>query len=194
VRHARALGAGATSSRGCHFCQSDQVPSRHELHVATGQRSDSSRRGRSWPIHRLDPEAELDIDSYGNEATRQGVALWGSGGGITVFTASHWTKTLVTVALHDKQPGIDIDQWDHVAEAGLSIRSARLHLYGPEDTNLHEASVVMPSGTYSVIVSGRGFDTTNEYGDEGTDTYALHLWPGPRLQRRVLKDGFTWMD
>jgi hypothetical protein len=141
-----------------------------------------------------DPEAELDIDSYGPEATRQGVALWGAGGGITVFTASHWTDTLVTVALHHARPRIDVDECDHVAEAGLSIRSGRLHLYGPEDTNLNEASVLVPTGTYSVIVSGKGFDTTNEYGDEGADTYALHLWPGPLLTRRVLKDGFAWMD
>jgi hypothetical protein len=141
-----------------------------------------------------DPEAELDIDSYGTEATRQGVALWASAGGITVFTASHWTKTLVTVALHDDRPRIDVDQWDHVVEAGLSIRGGRLHVYGPEDTNVREAAIVMPSRTYSVMVCGKGFDTTNEYGDEGEDTYALHLWPGPLLERRVLKDGFTGVD
>jgi hypothetical protein len=98
------------------------------------------------------------------------------------------------VALHDEKPVIDIDQCDHVAEAGLSIRSGRLQLYGLEDTNLNEVSVVVPSGTYSVIVSGSGFDTMNEYGDEGVDTYTLHLWPGPLLERRVLKDGFTWRD
>jgi hypothetical protein len=141
-----------------------------------------------------DPEAKLDIDSYDEEATRQGVALWEASGGITVFTASQWTETFVTVALHHEKPRIDVDQWDHVAEAGLSIRSGKLHVYGPEDTNVNEASVVVPSGTYSVIVSGKNFDTTNEYGAEGADTYALHLWPGRILERRVLKDGFTWMD
>jgi hypothetical protein len=137
-----------------------------------------------------DPDAKVDIDSYGEEATRQGVAPWSGGGGITVFTASRWTKTVVIVALHLEKPGIDIDQCDHLVEAGLSIRSGRLHLYGPEDTNANEASIVLPSGIYSVIVSGKGFDTTNELGDEGSDTYALHLWPGPILKRRVLKDGF----
>jgi hypothetical protein len=25
-------------------------------------------------------------------------------------------------------------------------------------------------------------------------TIALWLWPGPGLERRVLKDGFAWMD
>jgi hypothetical protein len=141
-----------------------------------------------------DPEAELDIDSYSKEAIRQGVALWGRGGGITVFTASHWTHTLVTVALHHARPRLHLDECDHVVEAGFSIRTGRLHIYGPEATNVNEASVVVPTGDYSVIVSGRGFDTTNEYGDEGADTYALHLWHGPFLKWRVLKDGFTWMD
>ncbi len=70
-----------------------------------------------------DPEAELDIDSYSKEAIRQGVALWDGGGGITVFTASHWTHTLVTVALHHARPRLHLDECDHVVEAGFSIRS-----------------------------------------------------------------------
>jgi hypothetical protein len=94
----------------------------------------------------------------------------GSGDGITVFTASRWTDTRVTVALDQARPRLHLDECDHVVEAGFSIRSGRLHIYGPEGTN------------------------ANEYGDQGADTYALHLWPGPLLKRRVLKDGFTWMD
>jgi hypothetical protein len=141
-----------------------------------------------------DCDAKLDIDSYGAEATRQGVAVWGAADGITVFTASGWTDTRVTVALHDETPRIDVNESDHVVQAGLSIRSGRLQLHGPEDTESNEASVVVPSGTYSVIVSGTGFETTNDHGDEGADTYALHLWRGPLLERSVLKDGFTSMD
>jgi hypothetical protein len=139
-----------------------------------------------------DPDAPLDIDSYDESASRAGLAMWGRKGGITVFSASHWTSTEVTVRLLRKRPIIAGNEWDHVVEGGLIIRSGRLHLYGPDDTGTNEASISLPSGSYSLIVCGRGFDSTNEYGDEGSDSYTLVLWPGPPLDRRVRKDGFSW--
>jgi hypothetical protein len=140
-----------------------------------------------------DPDAKLDIDSYGEAATRHGLATWGDDGGITVFTASHWTNSEVTVRLSPERPVVAEAEWDHIVEGGLVIRSDRLDIYGPEDTGTNEASINLPSGSYALIVCGRDFDSTNEYGDEGKDAYALMLWPGPPLDRRVIKDGFSWM-
>jgi hypothetical protein len=139
-----------------------------------------------------DPEAKLDIDSYSERAMRQGLAMWGRNGGVTIFTASHWTDTDVTVSLSPGRPTIKDAQWDHIVEGGLVVTSGSLHLYGPEDTGTNEASIAVAPRTYSLIVCGRDFDSTNEYGDEGDDCYALLLWPGPVLERRVLKDGFPW--
>jgi hypothetical protein len=110
-----------------------------------------------------DPDAPLDIDSYGDVAMRQGLAIWGGNGGITVFTASHWTQTEVRVSLSSERPALASADWDHLVEGGL-------------------------------IVRGRHFDTLNEYGDEGDDSYGLLLWPGPPLERSVLKDGFPCRD
>ena len=45
-----------------------------------------------------------------------------------------------------------------------------------------------------MLCCGRAFDTPDESGYDGRDTYALLLWPGPALDRTVLKDGFAWMD
>ncbi len=141
-----------------------------------------------------DPNAELDIDTYDERASREGLAVWRANGGVTVFTASHWTVTQVTVGLHGERPTLALDDWDHVVEAGLNLTSGEMRLYGPEDTGVNEAAITLPQGAYSLLVSGCGFDTINEFGDEGADTYELRLWPGPLLQRRVLKDGFAWMD
>jgi hypothetical protein len=141
-----------------------------------------------------DPDAPLDIDSYGDVAMRQGLAIWGGNGGITVFTASHWTQTEVRVSLSSERPALASADWDHLVEGGLIVRSGRLHIYGPEDTGINEASISLPSNSYSLIVCGRHFDTLNEYGDEGDDSYGLLLWPGPPLERSVLKDGFPCRD
>lgn len=141
-----------------------------------------------------DPDAELDIDAYNDVAQRQGLAMWRGNRGITVFSASHWTETEVTVRLSSDRPLVAEEEWDHVVEGGLVLTSGRLHVYGPEDTGANEASISLQPDTYSLIVCGRDFDSTNEYGDDGSDTYTLLLWPGPPLDSRVLKDGFSWMD
>ena len=140
-----------------------------------------------------DPDAELDIDSHGDTATRHGLAIWGGNGGMTVFTASHWTATEVTVRLLSERPAVAETEWDHLVEGGLVLSNGRLHIYGTEDTGISEAAINLPKGSYSVIVWGRRFDSTDEYGDDGNDLYTLILWPGPPLDRRVLKDGFSWM-
>ncbi len=140
-----------------------------------------------------DPASKLDIDSYGEQAQRQGLAVWAGNGGVTVFTASNWTITSVTVALSPERPVLAEDEWDHLVESGLVIQSGSLHVYGPEDTGINEASISLPPGSYSLLVCGREFDATNEHDDDGDDTYTLRLWPGPLLERRVLRDGFSWM-
>jgi hypothetical protein len=137
-----------------------------------------------------DPAAELDIDSYGETASREGLAMWAGNGGITVFAASHWTDTKLTVRLVPERPSFAEHEWDHLVEGGLVIKSGRLQVYGPEDSGINEASISLPSDSYSLVVCGRDFDSTNEHGDEGHDHYMLVLWPGPPLDRRVLKDGF----
>jgi hypothetical protein len=138
-----------------------------------------------------DRSAELDIDSYGDLAQRQGLAMWRGNRGVTIFTASNWTETHATVRLSPGRPAVAVDEWDHVVEGGLIINSGRLHIYGPEDTGAEETEISLPSDSYSLIVCGHNLDSTNEYGDNGSDTYTLLLWPGPALDRRVLKDGFS---
>jgi hypothetical protein len=117
-------------------------------------------------------------------------ALWP--GGITVFTASHWTATHVNVALSDERPIVELDAFDHTVEAGITLPGGLLQIGGPEETS--EACIELPGGSYALLVCGSGFDTTNAFDEDGADAYAFWLWPGPELRRRVLRDGLTWMD
>jgi hypothetical protein len=138
-----------------------------------------------------DSVSVLDIESYDDDAIQHGLAIWDSRRGITVFTASSWSESEVTLRLSAVRPVVTAEDWDHVVEGGLVIESGCLHVYGPEDTGTNEAMVNVPSDSYSLLVCGRAFDSTNEYGDDGRDTYALLLWPGSPLRRRVLKNGFS---
>ena len=136
-----------------------------------------------------DCNSQIEIDSYDDAAHRAGLAAWGDG--IAVFTASHWTDTSVRLSLRRTRPVIDLDAWDHVVEGGIRVCGRAVNVFGPESTATNQASVMIPSGSYSLAVCGTGFATTDEYGDDGSDTYMIWLWPGPILQTRVLKDGLA---
>jgi hypothetical protein len=69
--------------------------------------------------------------------------------------------------------------------------SGAVGVLGPESTGIDETVVTLPSGEYSLLVCGYDFGTTNEYGDDGDDSYAVWLWPGPVLTTKVLKDAAT---
>lgn len=132
-----------------------------------------------------DPTGELDIDAYNEEPQLARLAQWPRG--VTVFTSSAWAETEVIVELHTERPTVDLTACDHAVEGGLSLPSGHLHIYGPETTGSHEPCVRIPSGEYSLLVTGSGFGTADPHGDDGDDTYRLILWPGTILSPRVLK-------
>jgi hypothetical protein len=120
-------------------------------------------------------------------AQRLGLATWT--GGLAVFTESHWTKTTVQLCLRDERPAVDLADWDHAVESGIRVTGGAVRIFGPESTGANEVAVQIPSASYSIVVCGSGFGSTGEYGDDGSDTYTLWLWPGPVLPARRLKDG-----
>lgn len=134
-----------------------------------------------------DLDSELDVDAYHEKAQAVGFAAWR--GGLSVFTESLWTESTVRVQLLGERPILDLGPLDHVAEGGIICATGELRAYGPEDTGISEAVVRLPPGSYSVIVAGEGFATTDEFGDNGDDRYTVFLWPGDALGPRVLKDG-----
>lgn len=133
-----------------------------------------------------DCDSGVCVDAYDDAAQRAGVAAWGDG--LAVFTASSWTDTTVRLSLRRERPVIDLGAWDRVVETGICIRGGALDVYGPESARRNWAHVGIPSDSYSLAVCGIGFDTTDEYGAAGSDTYTIWLWPGPVPPTRVLKD------
>jgi hypothetical protein len=75
-----------------------------------------------------------------------------------------------------QEPLSDEDSWDHVVDVDFDVTDDRV-VFEPSggfDSLRSEESV--PSGTYRVRVSGRGYAEASS-GVEGLDSYRLQLWP-----------------
>ena len=91
----------------------------------------------------------------------------------------------VTVEIVDAEPSLDIDAWDHVAEASLHLPTGRLQLH--ECTGGAVADLEVAPGWYRVRSCHGGLDSIDSAGLDGNDHYHLVLWPASHGEVRVVK-------
>lgn len=85
----------------------------------------------------------------------------------------------------DAEPPLDLDAWDHVAEAGLDLPSGLLELH--ECTGGSIDVLQLSPGAYRVRFCGARLDTLSEDTLDGDDRYRTELWPAPAAPVAVLK-------
>jgi hypothetical protein len=91
----------------------------------------------------------------------------------------------VRIELHDNDPGLDPEKWDHVAECSLDVPTGHLQVH--ECTGSAVLDLDVRPGTYRVRALFAGLDTLSKDGLRGDDRYVVELWPGEAKQLRVLK-------
>lgn len=94
----------------------------------------------------------------------------------------------VTVEIHDSEPALDSNTWDHIAECSLDLPSGKLQVH--ECTGESVARFAVTPGTYRVRAFYGKLGTLNESGLEGEDHYTVVLWTAPFAELVVLKE---WM-
>jgi hypothetical protein len=104
-------------------------------------------------------------------------------GTVGVGTGTHGEVKVVT-EIHDKEPPLKIEDWDHVTEAGLKVLSGRLHVIGCLDDKGEDFSV--EPGTYRVRCCHANLAESDDCG-EGGDWYLVQIWSSADASRRVLK-------
>ncbi|SFU88345.1 hypothetical protein SAMN02799631_02888 [Methylobacterium sp. 174MFSha1.1] len=82
-------------------------------------------------------------------------------------------------------PPLDLDRWDHVAEASLALPSGRLEIH--ECTGGSVDVVPVAPGIYRVRAEHGGLGTISPDGLDGQDRYRIVLWPAPFAEVSVLK-------
>ncbi|AWN54827.1 hypothetical protein [Methylobacterium sp. 17Sr1-1] len=91
----------------------------------------------------------------------------------------------VEIEVVSDAPPLDLDRWDHVAEASLALPSGRLEIH--ECTGGSVDVVPVTPGTYRVRVEHGGLGTISPDGLDGQDQYRIVLWPAPFAEVAVLK-------
>lgn len=91
----------------------------------------------------------------------------------------------VAVEIHDSEPGLCADEWDHIAEASLALPSGNLQVH--ECTGGVVADFKVAAGWYRVRSMHGGFDTVADVGIDGNDYYKVVLWPADPADIVVIK-------
>lgn len=91
----------------------------------------------------------------------------------------------VELEITNAEPYLNLEGWDHVAEASLELPSGHLEVHectgGPID------EIVLAPGIYRVHAYFGGLGELSEDRLEGNDHYRLVIWPAPFAPITVLK-------
>ncbi|MFD2601190.1 hypothetical protein [Flavobacterium suzhouense] len=91
--------------------------------------------------------------------------------------------------LENAPENTDYEQYDHVVEGGINIRSGELQIIDCPNGSL-ELSLKVDPGNYRIRVYGSNFISVEESdlaNDTDNDYYRIEIWQSNDLERKVLK-------
>jgi hypothetical protein len=93
----------------------------------------------------------------------------------------------VSVAIHESQPKIDPEEWDHITTASLQIDTGRIVVAGCTDHFPDAARIPVEAGNYEAIICYSKLAPLSPDGLKGEDSYHVHLFPGREIEPAILK-------
>jgi hypothetical protein len=81
---------------------------------------------------------------------------------------------------------IDTNQYDHIVEGGLELRSGILQVLDCPNSEIELEAKLKP-GIYRVRIYSSNLISTDIDENEGNDYYKIEIWPDTSMQRKVLK-------
>jgi hypothetical protein len=94
----------------------------------------------------------------------------------------------VEIELHDEEPSLDLEEWDHAALGYIEIKSGKCAVFGCTDYLPDAKKIDMVPGIYSVLSLAKGLDTITEEWEDAGDLYRVVLWPSMAREYKVLKN------
>jgi len=88
------------------------------------------------------------------------------------------------VLLDRMNEDIMYDQYDHIVEAGINIKSGTLQVLDCPNSNV-ELEVMINPGKYKARIYS--LNLASVIGDSGDDYYRIEIWPESNMERTVLK-------
>lgn len=93
----------------------------------------------------------------------------------------------VAIAVLDRAPVLDADNFDQVVECSIAVDSGVIVAAGCTDYFPDAVRINIPAGCYRVRASFKGLDSVSADGLEGNDQYNLQLWLAPIDSVQILK-------
>jgi hypothetical protein len=109
-----------------------------------------------------------------------------AGRGFVRFKTARLAVVPVEVRVEAAEPRLDLDSYDHVAEASVGFPSGRLFVAGRTDW-VGGSHISVEPGTYRVRMLCSVLDTLSGDGVAGHDAYAVEMWPASLSSARVIK-------
>jgi hypothetical protein len=93
----------------------------------------------------------------------------------------------VSVIIHEAQPRIEPEEWDHITTASLQIDTGRIVVAGCTDYFPDAVRIEVEPGVYEVIICYSKLASLSSDGLKGEDSYHINLFPGRQIEPAVLK-------
>lgn len=122
-------------------------------------------------------------DFWSKEALERKLAV--VAGIIGVSTLRYDTEP-VQVEVHERDPGVALEKWDHVVEGSLAVPSGSILIDGCLSLSEDSPRIPVAPGSYRVRVMSGGLGTVVS-DQEGEDHYRVVMWPKDYEPPRVLK-------
>jgi hypothetical protein len=130
-------------------------------------------------VYLYDASAADSVDYLAalDDSSRTGLSVGVAGALVDLLLPLQWnfSAPLVLETL-DREPTLDLDEWDHMVEFALQLPSGRLQIEGSGGSG--QSEIELPAGPYRARWAGRGFPQQGDYvpGEASDDTYRLQLW------------------
>ncbi|CAA0097217.1 Uncharacterised protein [BD1-7 clade bacterium] len=123
-------------------------------------------------------------DAWSEEATERLLAV--SSYAIGIGTVRNM-DVQVFVKICEKEPSINIKNWDHVVISSIECETGKLVVAGCSDYFPDAQRIELSPGHYQVLACYKGLETISEDGLDGDDQYYLFIYPGHAQDVKVIK-------
>jgi len=109
------------------------------------------------------------------------------GKGILGIGVERWGFINVDIELLDAENSfINIDDYDHIVEAGIEIKSGAIQILDCPTSEIQLKMEVNP-GLHKVRIYSMNLSSVNDDEEEGEDVYRVEIWADNHMTRKVLK-------
>jgi hypothetical protein len=100
-------------------------------------------------------------------------------------------EVAVELRFVEAEPGVDMSQYDHAAEASIDVPSGTLVAMGCTEYLPEAKRIRIEPGTYQVLSLASGVSSIRTEWEKANDLYTVYLWPGKARMPRLIKHWST---